>query len=477
MQDAKKSSPKEKLFIVTSRTIDSEVFSSLWHPSHFQDAQSSVLLHPNCSAWIIINPTGREIATDLFSGIAPDQIADRLSKSYGIPKETAQADTERMMRELSAAGLFPLSLSQSPAPRRDPCLKNLSLQLTNHCNLRCPHCWVDANRDKHQELPLHVVRLLVDQLIDAGGTGITLSGGEPLLHPDFSDILDHIGNRLTIRLLTNGTLIDSEWAQRFTKLDIYIQISMDGSCPQIHDSIRGTGAFDRSIRAIHLLQEFGLGDRLNLSTTIMDANLQNLPNIILMAEDIGISLVRFLPLRQLGRAKRTWDGIAGNLSREAHEQFYERISRQRKCIFPKTITEISCGLSGFVLKVPETDGIWCPIGHKMEIMENGDAYPCGLLICPEFYMGNVFQKSLRELMASPGMAAACRLLVERRTIGTCGACTFRNLCQGGCMGLAMDHTGDVQNVDDFCQYRKSVYVRAFDELLVRSEESEQGKPV
>jgi radical SAM protein with 4Fe4S-binding SPASM domain len=92
-------------------------------------------------------------------------------------------------------------------------------------------------------------------------------------------------------------------------------------------------------------------------------------------------------------------------------------------------------------------------------------------------MGNVFQKSLRELMASPGMAAACRLLVERRTIGTCGACTFHNLCQGGCMGLAMDHTGDVRNVDDFCQYRKSAYVRAFDELLIRSEEGEQGKPI
>jgi hypothetical protein len=73
MQDAKKSSPNENLFIVTSRTIDSEVFSSIQHPSHFQDAQSSVLLHPNCSAWIIINPTGREIATDLFSGIAPEQ--------------------------------------------------------------------------------------------------------------------------------------------------------------------------------------------------------------------------------------------------------------------------------------------------------------------------------------------------------------------------------------------------------------------
>lgn len=438
------------------------------YPSDAQNGRSAVLLHPYRSAWIIVNATAREIAMDVLSGMAPDRIACGLSDRHGILPETACADVERVMAELSTSGLFPLN--RSPAPHREPCLKNLSVQLTNHCNLQCPHCWADAGRSGHRQLPLPVVRRLIDQLVESGGTGITLSGGEPLLYPDLDDILSYIGSRLTIRLLTNGTLIDREWARRFSRHDIYIQISMDGACPQVHDAIRGAGTFDRSMRAIRLLQECGLGDRLNLSTTIMDANLTNLPDIIRMAEGIGVPLVRFLPLRRMGRAGRTWEDIAGGLSREASEQFYDSIGSLTNGNASKTDISVSCGLSGFVLNVTESDEIWCPVGHKMEIMENGDAYPCGLLVLPEFYMGNVFHQGLDELMASPGMTAACDLLTERRTIGSCGACAFRNLCQGGCMGLALDHAGTVYGVDDFCQYRKTVYSRAFDKLLKRAEQ-------
>ena len=439
----------------------------IWYPSDDQHGRSAVLLHPYRSAWIIVNATGREIAKDLLSGMAPDRIACGLCDRYGILPETAHDDVERVMCELSASGLFPLN--RFPAPHREPCLKNLSVQLTDHCNLQCPHCWADAGRGGHRQLPLHVVHRLIDQLVESGGAGITLSGGEPLLYPDLGDVLSYIGNRLTIRLLTNGTLIDPEWARRFSRHDIFIQISMDGASPQVHDAIRGAGTFDRSIRAIRLLQECGLGDRLNLSTTIMDANLTNLPDIIQLAENIGVPVVRFLPLRRMGRAGRTWDNIAGGLSRESSEQFYDWIGRSTTPNASETAVSVSCGLSGFVLNVTESDDIWCPVGHKMEIMENGDAYPCGLLIRPEFLMGNVFQQSLADLMASPGMTTACRLLTERRTIGPCGACTFRNLCQGGCMGLALDHTGTVYGVDDFCQYRKTAYSQAFDRLRLRSE--------
>jgi MoaA/NifB/PqqE/SkfB family radical SAM enzyme len=71
---------------------------------------------------------------------------------------------------------------------------------------------------------------------------------------------------------------------------------------------------------------------------------------------------------------------------------------------------------------------------------------------------------------NPGMTAACQLLTEHRSIGSCDACAFRNLCLGGCMGLALDHAGTVYGVDDFCQYRKTVYSRAFDKLLMRAEQ-------
>jgi len=60
----------------------------------------------------------------------------------------------------------------------------------------------------------------------------------------------------------------------------------------------------------------------------------------------------------------------------------------------------------------------------------------------------------------------CRALAERRSkIQECAACTWRNLCQAGCMGLALDNKGTIWDTDDFCDYRKRAYKEAFDKIL------------
>ena len=64
------------------------------------------------------------------------------------------------------------------------------------------------------------------------------------------------------------------------------------------------------------------------------------------------------------------------------------------------------------------------------------------------------------------MADVCLALVERRQkIEKCAACTWRNLCQAGCMGQALDNKGTIWDTDDFCDYRKRAYKEAFDRIL------------
>ena len=71
------------------------------------------------------------------------------------------------------------------------------------------------------------------------------------------------------------------------------------------------------------------------------------------------------------------------------------------------------------------------------------------------------------------MAGACSALSQRRReITECAACHWRNLCQAGCMGQALDHRGSIWERDDFCSYRQEAYREAFDCILRR--ESARG---
>jgi sulfatase maturation enzyme AslB (radical SAM superfamily) len=66
------------------------------------------------------------------------------------------------------------------------------------------------------------------------------------------------------------------------------------------------------------------------------------------------------------------------------------------------------------------------------------------------------------------MAGACSALNQRRRrISECAACNWRNLCQAGCMGQALDHRGTIWDRDDFCFYRQDAYRDAFDGILHR----------
>ncbi|MEE9911671.1 MAG: SPASM domain-containing protein [Deltaproteobacteria bacterium] len=267
-------------------------------------------------------------------------------------------------------------------------------------------------------------------------------------------------------LLTNGTLIDKDWASFLGRLrNISVQISIDGARKETHDAIRGKGVFAKALRAVGLLQEAGLKDRINFATTIMAQNFDELPDIIQLAKDKGVPSVRFLPLRRQGRARSQWRDI-GTVTTGQYERFFDFAGDGR--LFCEPAVDVSCGLSGFLLDVSSDispDGIWCPVGFKLVVTPNGRAFPCALMQTEEFVLGNVFEEGLAVVMRSPAMRKTCGMLTERiRKIDDCAVCPFRNLCQAGCMGDALEDASTVWDKGRFCAYRKKLYEKVFCKL-------------
>jgi radical SAM protein with 4Fe4S-binding SPASM domain len=411
----------------------------------------------------VLNSAALDIAEQLEAGCSSAAIADQFVVRYGIPYLDALQDVETAENQLLQNRLIGSSVASSV---RMPRLESLFLHLTTRCNLACAHCYYA--HPSVRDLSSDVVLRLIDDLAAQGGRKITLSGGEPLLYPGIREVLSHIGGRLEVDFLTNGTLLTKEWATFLAgEVDPTVQISLDGSCETVHETIRGKGSFAGALRAVQFLQDAGMGHKLVLAVTITQRNGHDLDNIIDLAKALGIPNVRFLPVRTAGRALQNWNSVGENLDLKTYEAFFDRVLALRAEDLPNM--RVSCGLSGFILHESEgedCDGIWCPVGRNLAVATNGDAFPCVSLMRDPYKLGNVFQDSLSDLTASTAMKEICRVLAERRSrIEKCSSCLWRNFCQGGCMGHALDFRGTVWAPDQFCAYRDRRFRRVFDGFL------------
>jgi len=139
-------------------------------------------------------------------------------------------------------------------------LSTLYFYLTPECNLACRHCWISPKYKNAgvagEYLPLDLFLSIIEQAAPLGLTTVKLTGGEPLLHPQFDEILEYMRKsdyRLTIE--TNGTLINGENAALIASCNrSFVSVSLDGIDPETHEWVRGVpGCFDASCRAVEVL--------------------------------------------------------------------------------------------------------------------------------------------------------------------------------------------------------------------------------
>ena len=108
----------------------------------------------------------------------------------------------------------------------------LTWELTYACNLACVHCLSSSGRRDPGELTPAEARGIVDDMVDLKVFYVNIGGGEPMLRPDFFDLVSYaVDRRVGVKFSTNGTRIDEAAARRLAGIDyLDIQISIDGMC-------------------------------------------------------------------------------------------------------------------------------------------------------------------------------------------------------------------------------------------------------
>jgi radical SAM protein with 4Fe4S-binding SPASM domain len=136
------------------------------------------------------------------------------------------------------------------------------IDLTYRCNNNCRHCWLKepSGDGPAKELTTEEIKDIVDQARAMGCRKWEISGGEPMLRPDFPELFEYVTDRsASYSLNTNGTLITPEIA-RLMKRKGTKMVSMYGATAGVHDHItRCPGSFDAMMKGFSMLKEAGAG--------------------------------------------------------------------------------------------------------------------------------------------------------------------------------------------------------------------------
>ena len=166
----------------------------------------------------------------------------------------------------------------------------VTLYVTERCNSRCVTC--DYWRHGRGDMRLESVARLLPDLAKLGTQIVLLSGGEPLLNPEWAQIGELLRSKgLKVWLLTSGLSL-AKHARRAAALFDAITVSLDGTNGKTYAAIRGLDAFDRVCEGVRTAVAAGRPP--SLRVTLQRANYRELPAFVDLARAIGARQVSFL---------------------------------------------------------------------------------------------------------------------------------------------------------------------------------------
>lgn len=337
------------------------------------------------------------------------------------------------------------------------------VEITNRCNLRCPHCASASGRARPEEMSLAEIRVVMRDLKELGCRTVTILGGEFLLRPDWLDVAKAVKEEgMSLNLITNGILVTPEIRRLFKSLDpATVGVSIDGATPASYRAIRGVDGFAKCRRLLDELVGDGI-QQVNAITTFSSRNLGDFDAFV--SEFIGQPFVWQVQLVHKA-GERFDDSLL--LSRDQYEWFVERVTHCIKTMGDrlKIRTMDDFGYFPFAPELAFLCQIWdgCPAGRRVVgVRANGDVLPC-LSLGSGFVEDNVRRRPLVDIWRDPRSFAEFRDKSAERLTGRCAKCIMADRCRAGCSAAAISTTGRLTETR-FC-IRQVETDKMLDEML------------
>ena len=343
----------------------------------------------------------------------------------------AQGDAERFLMQKAEARYLPFGGA---------------MELLPLCNMRCRMCYIRACGEAVGEkiLPAEEWIRIGRQCVDAGVLYMLLTGGEPLLHPEFEKIYLALKNMgLVINLNTNGTLIDEARADFFAQNPCRkINITLYGAGPETYGRLCGyPQGFEKTVHAIRLLKERGL--LVNVNLTFTRDNAADLEEMLSLCADLGVGtkpvFYMFPPLRggeagSFRSARLSPEEAAAGRVRQILLKDPEKSAQEKARLFLAPIKYP-------IPLAPYGKGFYCSAARSgFWISWQGKLLPCG--------MASGFEEDLKELSFSEAWGKIVERGKETETCRACQECAKRLLCPT-CAAATYCETGSYAEKPDY----------------------------
>ena len=331
--------------------------------------------------------------------------------------------------------------------------------ITRTCNLRCVHCYSDSQAMNYPgELTWREMENVIDDLSAYQVPSLLLSGGEPLIHPRFFDVVEKAsagGLKLTIS--TNGTLITPEKAALLKQANVaYVGISLDG-IGAVHDQFRRKeGAFDGAVRGFRNCHD--VGQKTGLRLTLTRHNVQNIEQILDFIEQQQIQRVCFYHLVPAGRGTGL-QVLAPAESRHALDTLIARVESWHKQGVTRELLTVAGPADGayLLLRMEQENHPNLAEARRLLAWNGGGANSSGRGIAnidtqgnvhpdqfwQDITLGNVKRMPFSHIWEGQNVASSVQLSDIRsigrlsqserqsRMSGPCASCRWFGICGGG----------------------------------------------
>lgn len=436
-----------------------------------------ILLDAERPHWLATDKRGRDIAK-LFNGKRNFQDVVTLYQNLrGIDATKAFVHVDTFLQDAARSGFaapvsssFELPYRGREAELQHTHLKELWLHTNNFCNLTCRHCLVSSSPFADKGLKFEQLSKVIDEAYSLGARRFYFTGGEPFGRKDIfeliQDVLSYEGTELVI--LTNATLITSERLEKlkaFPRERLHLQVSLDGSAPQVNDAIRGEGTFERIIKGIHALTEIGF--KPNITVVITKANAQDISNMPQFVRAMKLSRLHLLWLHKRGRAMEQND-MALSVE-ELIDVVKKTLPAAKECNVE--VDNFAKAVSRLLSSANEKYDLSMAGYESLCVYSDGEVYPSAALAnIKELSCGNVLHRPLEEIYKYSRVLMNFRsaTVIEKEV---CKECPLKFICGGGDMEHSYYYSNDdpkqrtILGEDPYCELHKFLYKEAFAHLL------------
>ena len=322
-------------------------------------------------------------------------------------------------------------------------IKAAYIEITNRCNLNCLYCYNASGLSiKTEELSAEIIEDIILAINrQTGLRDFEISGGEPLMHSDWSKVLDVMEKLkdFSFFIVTNGIIRDDRLYNLLETEDRFkVQFSIDGADEWSHSKTRGKNNF---IKVLNNLASFKHKNIPVIKMVVSKYNMNQIEEYFKLALEYD-SKPAFAFAEKMGLAVDNWNDLYLNE--------YEKLD---------VIEQIEKMQNKYNIKTkPPYATYKCPLLDESEaigvsIKSNGSIQPCQIFYDPQFSLGSVYNLDFNTIKINIDQLRKELINWQKKDFG-CEKCINREYCHKGCPAEVFMHFNSFDSADGSCSFRK-----------------------